>query len=161
MAIVCGTDFSDQARTAGVAAAALARRLGDKLVLLHVSRTRDEDENLPAARAKELVQKRGKTAQALADQAADLRKLGVDVDEVIEAGEADEVVSAHAERTGARAIVVGTHGRRGPRAWVVGSVAARTALTYERSRARCSRIASRRVPVPSPWRTNTTGSARP
>ena len=36
MNIICGTDFSEHAVQAGLAAAALARRLGDTLVLAHV-----------------------------------------------------------------------------------------------------------------------------
>ena len=36
MKIICGTDFSEHAVQAGLAAAALARRLGDTLVLAHV-----------------------------------------------------------------------------------------------------------------------------
>ena len=36
MKIICGTDFSEHAEQASLAAAALARRLGDTLVLAHV-----------------------------------------------------------------------------------------------------------------------------
>ena len=36
MKIICGTDFSEHAEQASRAAAALARRLGDTLVLAHV-----------------------------------------------------------------------------------------------------------------------------
>jgi Universal stress protein family len=36
MKIICGTDFSEHAVQASLAAAALARRLGDTLVLAHV-----------------------------------------------------------------------------------------------------------------------------
>jgi len=132
MPILCGTDYSEFATHAAEAAAHLARRMRDRLVLLHVGRTRDDDEQLPPDRATALLKKRGKVVTQLTDQAERLRALGVEVHEEIIAGEADEVLADYADTISAHSVFVGTHGRRGFRAWGTGSVAARTAQLARR-----------------------------
>ena len=132
MAILCGTDFSEFAAAASEAAAHLARRLRDRLVLVHIGRPRDDDEELPPARAQELVKKRSRTIAQLAEQAERLRALGIEVQEELVAGEPDEALAEYGDTIGAHSILIGTHGRRGFRAWGTGSVAARTAQLSRR-----------------------------
>jgi len=122
-AIICGTDFSVTAVDATDIAAAIARRLGTKLVLVHV----DEFFGLAAGdpRLFELavVQKRGKLNQ----EAARLRGLGTDVEEKLLPGSVfDKLVDTTTESK-ARLVVVGAVGHGLARRLLVGSVAERTA----------------------------------
>ena len=122
-AIVCGTDFSATATEAVDIAAAMARRLDTKLVLVHV----DEFYGLaavdPTLFEPALIQKRSeldRTAQRL-------RGLGTDVDEKLLSGSAfDQLVTAATDPKG-RLIVVGAVGHGVARRLLLGSVAERTA----------------------------------
>lgn len=109
--IICGTDFSENSRKAADVAAALAKRLGLPLHLVHASavpRAPLAEEHLRAE------------AQRLRDAGSDLTA------EVIE-GEADEVLAEAAQRHLARLLVVSSLGARKPARWLLGSVAERTA----------------------------------
>lgn len=109
--IVCGTDFSENAQRAANVAAALAKRSGVPLRLVHASvipRSSLTDEHLRAE------------AQRLHDGGTDLAT------EIIE-GDADRVLAQVAQQHTARLLVVSSLGLRAPARWLIGSVAARTA----------------------------------
>ncbi len=123
--IICGTDFSDTAFEAVAIAAAMARRLGTKLVLVHV----DESYGIAAVDSKlfdAAVAHRRPDLDRMADR---LRELGTDVDEKLLCGSAfDKLVTVATEASG-RLIVVGAVGHGLARRLFVGSVAERTAET--------------------------------
>ena len=109
--IICGTDFSENARRAANVAAALAKRLGVPLRLVHASaipRSPLTDEHLRAE------------TQRLHDGGADLTA------EVI-VGDADQVLVQVAQQHSARLLVVSSLGLRAPARWLIGSVAERVA----------------------------------
>lgn len=124
--IVVAVDFGEPALAAVRVAAPLARRLGARLVALHAESleappyfTAEQIDALEAQRA---------TARDLAER--ELRQLvekeaGLPVDARVVGGPATSVLlDAAAEMD---LIVVGTHGRRGPSRWWLGSVAERVA----------------------------------
>ena len=123
--IVCGTDFSSSAVEAVDIAAAMARRFGTKLVLVHVDEfygmaTVDSRLFEPA-----VTHRRGELDRA----AGQLRGLGTDVDEKLLFGSAfDELVNVTTESKG-RLVIVGAVGHSLSRRLLVGSVAERTAET--------------------------------
>ena len=132
--ILSAVDFSEASRAALVIAADLARRLGAPLSVLHVH----EPLPLGGLSRAEL----GSTDAALVRRVEDLdaalrvataRRLRQETESAampVEArtrvGRAGDVIAAVAAETGARLVVIGTHGRRGPARWLLGSVAERT-----------------------------------
>ena len=119
MSIVFGTDFSERATTVARAAAALARRSGEVLQLVHVTeygsagRTAASDEAL----SRELRAR-------LEVLAAELRTGDTRVEVHLLEGAPDEVLVEHAAVVHASLIVVSHHGQRAPR-WRIGNVAER------------------------------------
>ncbi len=145
--IICGTDFSVTATEAADIAAALARQLGIKLVLVHV----DELQQLLAS---DLLQRR----RELDSETQRLRSLGTRVEEKFLAGSAfDELVKATIQSK-ARLVIVGAVGHGLPRRLLVGSVAERTAevspvpTLVVRPGSRLAFMDSRRARVESPRR---------
>ena len=123
--IVCGTDFSATAVEAVDIAAAMARRLGTKLVLVHVDEFHGMAAVDPTLFQAALSQKRGE----LDREAARLRNSETAVEEKLLSGSAfDELVTAAIESKG-RLLVVGAVGHGLPRRLLVGSVAERAAET--------------------------------
>ena len=123
--IVCGTDFSATAVEAVDLAAAMAKRLGTKLVLVHVDEFHGMAAVDPTLFEAALSQRRGE----LDREAARLRKSGIVVEEKLLSGSAfDELVTAAIESNG-RLLVVGAVGHGLPRRLLVGSVAERAAET--------------------------------
>jgi nucleotide-binding universal stress UspA family protein len=123
MKIICGTDFSAHAEQASVVAAALARRLGDTLILAHVwDKTlgeglwHDFHDRISAA-----------VRNRLYDHAIRLRKTGARVEEEIASGMPDEELAKMAGRPDNRLLVVGALGRRSGE-WLLGSVAEHLAV---------------------------------
>ncbi len=110
MAILCGTDFSPHAAAAADAAAALAIRCSEPLELAHVAVAGEPPE---PARA------------ALAAEAERLRALGAEVRAETLTGPPEAALTAHAERTDARLIVVASLGQRPGGEWTLGSSAER------------------------------------
>jgi nucleotide-binding universal stress UspA family protein len=121
--IVCGTDFSPTAIEAVDIAAAMARRLGTKLVLVHV----DEFYGMAAVDSR-LFEPAVSHRRAELDRAAGrLRELGTDVEGKLLSGSVfDKLVDATTESK-ARLVVVGAVGHGLARRLLVGSVAERTA----------------------------------
>lgn len=121
--ILCGTDFSSDARQAVQVAGAIAQRLNEGLVLLHAV----EMPSLKASHATVLKMLTAKRRQELALAGKDLRSAGVDLKEQTVPGAPDEVLVSAAHTEGSRLIVVSSLGQRNRQAWLLGSVAARTA----------------------------------
>jgi nucleotide-binding universal stress UspA family protein len=121
--IVCGTDFSATATEAVDIAAALARQLGTKLVLVHV----DEFYGMATVDSRLFEPALTHRRSELDGVAGRLRELETDVDEKLLSGSAfDELVKATIQSK-ARLIIVGAVGHGLSRRLLVGSVAERTA----------------------------------
>lgn len=119
--ILCGTDFSEHSRKAGVVAAALSKRLDIPLLLVHAK-------NLVGGSSPEIYEAGVKNYREQLHQEADyLRELGASVEEIFYDGVPDEVLVLLAQERQARLIVVASTGTRAPVRWLLGSVAARTA----------------------------------
>ncbi|MCC6474965.1 MAG: universal stress protein, partial [Burkholderiales bacterium] len=115
MTILCGTDLSDAARAGAEAAAALAVRTGDSVVLTHVAEVQPVRADLAALTA------------MLEQEAAAVRKLGVTVNPEVRSGLPDEELCRLTREFSARLLVVSALGRRSPSRWRLGSVAERVA----------------------------------
>ncbi len=121
--IVCGTDFSQQAEQAVEAAAALARRLNEPLVLVHAV-DNESRQTLPTDVSDSLcVFER----MQLHDALERLRASNVDVIESFRSGRPEDVLLEVVTAKSARLLVVSSHGREAPERWVLGSVAERAA----------------------------------
>ena len=121
--IVCGTDFSVTAVEATDIAAAIARQLATRLVLVHVDQLHGSLASDPFVLEAAILQRR----LELDREAQRLRDLGTTVEEKFRSGSAfDELVTAATEAKG-RLIVVGAVGHSLARRLLVGSVAERTA----------------------------------
>ena len=123
--IVCGTDFSAPALEAADVAAAIARKLGTKLLLTYVDDFHGMGAVDPALFQATLSQKHAE----LTREAERLRKSGAIVEEKLLAGSAFEELVNAAITTKARMVVVGAVGHGVVRRLLVGSVAERTAET--------------------------------
>jgi len=123
--IICGTDFSAAAGEALEIAAAMARRLGTKLLLIHVEefhRMADLDPSLFEAALSQ-------NQENLDREAKLLRESGTDVEAKMLSGSVfDELVTA-AIKANARTVIVGAVGHGLARRLLLGSVAERTAET--------------------------------
>jgi nucleotide-binding universal stress UspA family protein len=120
---VCGTDFSEQAAQAVEAAAALAKRLDEPLVLVHAV-----DKESRAALPDDLHDSLCLFERAqLHEELERLRAAKVEVTDDFRAGKPDAVLVEAAIAQHARLLVVSSHGRKPPGRWVLGSVAERTA----------------------------------
>jgi nucleotide-binding universal stress UspA family protein len=119
MSIVFGTDFSERAMAAAQAAAALARKSGEVLHLVHITeygsagRTTSGDESL-----------RREVTARLEAQAAELRTGDTRVETQLLEGTPDEVLVEHAAVVHASLLIVSHHGQRSPR-WRIGNVTER------------------------------------
>jgi nucleotide-binding universal stress UspA family protein len=123
--IVCGTDFSDAAVAASDIAAAIARQLATRLVLVHVDQLQGSLPSDPFLLEDAISERR----RELDREAQRLRDLGTKIEEKFLSGSAfDQLVTAATEAKG-RLIVVGAIGHGLMRRLLVGSVAERTAET--------------------------------
>jgi nucleotide-binding universal stress UspA family protein len=121
--IVCGTDFSAAAMEAVDIAAAMARRLETRLVLVHVDQLQGSLPSDPFLLEDAISERR----RELDREAHRLRDLGTNAEEKFLSGSAfDELVTAATEARG-RLIVVGAVGHGLTRRLLVGSIAERTA----------------------------------
>jgi nucleotide-binding universal stress UspA family protein len=119
MTIVCGTDFSDNAREATLAAAAIAKRLGAALKLVHVA------PDLAAASDQGAEDPLRKRAQEQADELRN--RFGLEVEPLVLRGIAHETLVELAKTTQARLLVVSSLGAKKQHRWLLGSTAERVA----------------------------------
>lgn len=123
MKIICGTDFSQHSVEAADVAAAIAARLQEELLLVHVMES-PPGEVLSESQLEEL---RGKHKKKLKQEAARLRESGAKVEEQLAEGSPSSVLTALAGKTHAGLVVVSSLGHIAPSGWLVGSVAERVA----------------------------------
>lgn len=131
MDVVCGTDFSADAKRAAGAGGALASRLDGKLVLVHglelptLAHVAGDVVLFPPTRIDQQAL-RDKADEVLAAEAGRVAKAtGARVEAVLDIGASDQVVLDAARRAKAGMIVVGSHGHRAPVRWILGSTAER------------------------------------
>ena len=124
MNIICGTDFSEHAEQASLAAAAFARRLGDTVVLAHVW-----DKTLSEGLLNDFHDRMSAAVRnRLYEHAIRLRETGARVkEEMFSSGMPDVELAEMASRPDVRLLVVGSLGRR-PGEWLLGSVAEHAAM---------------------------------
>jgi nucleotide-binding universal stress UspA family protein len=121
--IICATDFSPCSKAALKLATAAARRFCDKLLLIHViEQPPFVVPEMPTPPGWELVALENAEAQ-LAKIASEPAAAGVEVETKVVSGMAAWTIAGIASDTEARMIVVGTHGRKGPARFFLGSVA--------------------------------------
>ena len=124
--IVCGTDFSATATEAINIAAAMARRLASRLILVHADQFyRASLVSDPTVIEAAISQRRVE----LNSEAERLRDLGTQVEEKSLFGTAFDELVAMAAKSKARFIVVGAVGHGLARRLLLGSIAERTAET--------------------------------
>ncbi|MGA7395539.1 MAG: universal stress protein [Terrimicrobiaceae bacterium] len=122
MKIICGTDFSENSEQAAIAAAAIARRLDDRLILAHVT-----DETLLTSLPEDVRKTAAaSTADQLQDAVRRLRPIGVRVEEHVLSGRPDEALTKLASDPEVRLLVLASLGRRA-KEWLLGSTAERVA----------------------------------
>ena len=121
--IVCGTDFSAAAAEAVEIAAAMARRLGTELILVHV----EEFYGLASVDPKLFEAALSEKRTTLDDEAKRLRSLGTQVRPKLLSGSAFDQLVSGATNAKAQLIVIGAVGHGLGRRLLVGSVAERTA----------------------------------
>ncbi len=122
MKLVIGTDFSENARAAGVTAAALAGRWSDTLAVAHVFDD-SMSHRLPGDVRETLA---ASTCDRLHSEAVDFGSQGVKVEEHLLSGAPDQALADLATQSDTRLVVVSSVGHR-PGEWLLGSVAERTA----------------------------------
>jgi len=123
--IVCGTDFSATAREAVDIAAAVARQLDTKLILVYVEQLVTSLVSNPLLFEAAILQRRGD----LDDEATRLRNLGTEVEEKFVSGSPFDELAKAAKKARARLVVLGAVGHGLARRLLLGSVAERTAET--------------------------------
>ncbi len=119
--IVCGTDFSENARQAADIAAVLAVRLGSPLLLVHAHFTVIQT-LIPGASG--IVPQ---MQECLRIEAERLREKGAIVEEIFTEGTPSDVLRDLASERNARLVIVSSLGHHGFSHWLIGSVAERTA----------------------------------
>ena len=123
--VICGTDFSVHAAEAGDVAAAIAKRLDETLLLIHVQ----EHAGLGARHPDLFDALSQRTRERLAAEAERLRSFGATVSEALLSGWPYEALAETASSSSARLVVVASIGRVAPGRLLAGSVAERTAET--------------------------------
>jgi nucleotide-binding universal stress UspA family protein len=123
MRIAVSTDFSEQAERARLVAMALARKIGASVTLIHAVE--------PPVPGADSDQMRAEAQRRLSILAQPTGKQDPRVELELIQGYAEEVIATAADRIGARLLVIGTHGRRAPLRWLLGSVAERTLQSSE------------------------------
>lgn len=146
MTVLCATDFSPCSLTATELAASLARRFGDRLILLHVVEPLAIP---PAAPVGASLWQEGlrEAAEARTRQAArDIARDGLEVAPRTLLGPASALILDVARELEARFLVVGTHGRKAPARFFLGSVAEKVAR-----HSRCPVVVTHAGEIPSGW----------
>ncbi|MFY9549574.1 MAG: universal stress protein [Thermoanaerobaculia bacterium] len=130
--ILVATDFSEASAPAVTLAVKLAKSWGAQLLAAHVY----DEPHLPElsfahVRLYEEYERKIKAdaARQLGEIAGHARAEGVETEELLLRGFADEAIVQAARESHADLIVMGTHGRRGAGRFFLGSVAARVVAT--------------------------------
>ena len=119
--IVCATDLSPDSVAVVAKAAEFSRLLGLPLELFHVFDLPFSPDVLD-----DMIEDLRSSAEAtIAGQAEPLRPRGIDVRTCVQFGVRDDIVR-HASAVGAALLVLGTHSRKGPSRFFLGSVAEHT-----------------------------------
>lgn len=121
--VICGTDFSMHAAEAADVAAALARRSGHRLVLVHAVDGAALAASHPETHAEVVAQCR----ERLRAEAGRVRRGGAVVQEQLETGSPHRALVGAAAKESAQLIVVASLGHIALTQFIVGSVAERTA----------------------------------
>lgn len=123
MNIVCGTDFTENARRAATVSAHLAAGTGGQLLLAHAA------ERLGGSAAPREVRQAlyGYAQASLRREALRLSRLGAKVREHLLCDAPDKALITLASRSRSDLLVVSSLGRRAPARWLLGSVAERVA----------------------------------
>jgi nucleotide-binding universal stress UspA family protein len=118
--IVVGYDGSEFSRAALMESANRIRKHGGKLILLNAVFF-DEEE---FGNAPEQLEKRMASAQNVCSQAKDMvqKEFGIEIESYVHEGEPPEVIAKTAQEKNADLIAMGTHGRRGIKRLIMGSV---------------------------------------
>ncbi|MCB1032917.1 MAG: universal stress protein [Acidobacteria bacterium] len=158
--IVLATDFSSSAEPAHGLASALAKALDAELHLLHAIVLHGDDLYGLALPVADLDQHADRIQESALHQleeiAAPLQQKGIRVTQAVRRGtHAVSTILEYQEEVGADLLVLGTHGRRGPGRWLLGSVAEEVArrapcevLTVRQSVDTTGEVAIRRILVP-------------
>ena len=126
MTIVSGTDFSENAAQAALAAAAIAKRLSVPLKLVHVIDELGAELTITSDQSGIYDPLR----QRIHDQAIEIgTRFGIDVEPIVVPGSAYEKLNEIAGAHHARLIVVSSLGDKKQHRWLLGSVAERVAQT--------------------------------
>ncbi len=126
--IVLATDFSTSAEPARDMAATLATALGAKLHLLHAVVLHGDDEYGLALPLVDLERHGNRVHAAAVERLANLSESLIDsslnvTTAVRRSTHAVPAILDYVAEVGAELVVLGTHGRRGPGRWLLGSVA--------------------------------------
>lgn len=131
MAIVCGTDFSEEAKRAGRAAVGLAGPGGDEVLLVHAMELPTvaflAGDGLivpPAVPPPNIDSLQKELLEKLTEEA---RSLGANVRPVLAIGSPEIALVEEVQRYSARLLVVASHGASGAARWLLGSTADRLA----------------------------------
>lgn len=122
--IICGTDFSENARQAARAAAAIAKQLNEPLLLVHALDFPSYAAKSKAGVFRVVTASRRKSLQQEAERN---RKAGAMVEMQLHMGCAEEALVDLAGKGPTRLLVVSSQGRQGAARWFLGSVSERTA----------------------------------
>ena len=152
--IVVGIDFSPESEVALAQAESIARKARARLVLVHAMGVTEEGlymysvADRPEEPWKRYVKKMLDDAQLRLEECArEVAARGIEVEQHLAAGFADEVLVDQARERGCDLLAVGTHGRRGVNRFTLGSVAERVTRT-----APCHVLVARRTTPPEPPR---------
>ncbi len=127
MTLLVGTDFSRKSHQAARTAAALAVRLGQPMVLMHVV------DGPFAERSLERSGKRARRGLARVEAEAEaLARPGLQIGVELRAGQPERLLAATAEELDASLVVVSANSGASAQSWLLGSVAERTLQTCRR-----------------------------
>lgn len=131
--ILVGTDFSDQADNAIHHAMLIGRKTGAEVVLVHALSMPSADYaspypvTVPHLYAEQVDEIVAASRKRLEDERERIKGQGVEVSQAFIDDMPDRGIVAAAEKSNAKLIVVGTHGRRGLSRFLIGSIAQRVA----------------------------------
>jgi nucleotide-binding universal stress UspA family protein len=124
--ICCGTDFSESSRLAMLRGAELARRLEGELELVHVHMPPPAVGEVLAVQGDEVGTELVELEKTMAMWRGEAERLaGRPVRSTVLPGDAASEIVRFARERGSDLIVLGTHGRKGLKRLVLGSVAER------------------------------------